>query len=137
MTRRLLAFRSLAYYWRTNLAVVGGMATAVAVLGGALVVGDSVRGTLYDLALERLGHTRFVVTSPRWFREDLAAEIGADPTFHPRYDDVCPLVAVPGAVTARPAGAARAPCWSTASTSASGAFMVPERPPAPATARRS
>ena len=39
------------YYWRTNLAVVLGVATAVAVLAGALLVGDSVRGSLRDLVL--------------------------------------------------------------------------------------
>ena len=36
-----LLTRSLRHYWRTNLAVVLGVATAVAVLAGALLVGDS------------------------------------------------------------------------------------------------
>ena len=58
MNRRRLVLRALAYYWRTNLAVVAGVATAVAVLAGALVVGDSVRGTLRQLALDRIGRDR-------------------------------------------------------------------------------
>ena len=41
----------LRHYWRTNLAVIAGVATAVAVLAGALLVGDSVRGSLRDLVL--------------------------------------------------------------------------------------
>jgi len=71
MTRLLL--RSLRYYWRTNLAVVAGVATAVAVLAGALLVGTSVRASLRDLLEQRLGATDVVVSSDRFFREDLAA----------------------------------------------------------------
>jgi hypothetical protein len=40
MRTALLLKRNLAYYWRTNLAVVCGVAVAVAVLAGALLVGD-------------------------------------------------------------------------------------------------
>jgi len=46
---------NLAYYWRTNLAILFGVATAVAVLAGALLVGDSVRASLRDLFLQRWG----------------------------------------------------------------------------------
>ena len=42
-------------YGRANVAVVLCCAVAAAVLTGALVVGDSVRGSLRDLTLERLG----------------------------------------------------------------------------------
>lgn len=49
MRTRTLVARNLVYYWRTNLAVMLGVATAVAVLTGALVVGDSVRASLRDL----------------------------------------------------------------------------------------
>ena len=34
--------RNVVHYWRTNLAVVAGVAVAVAVLAGALLVGASV-----------------------------------------------------------------------------------------------
>ena len=47
--------RSLIHYWRTNLAVVIGVAAAVAVLAGALLVGDSVRASLRDLFLMTIG----------------------------------------------------------------------------------
>ena len=72
-----LALRSATYYWRTNLAVLLGVAAAVAVLGGALLVGDSVRGSLRDIALGRLGRTDQVLSSGQYFRADLANEIGS------------------------------------------------------------
>jgi hypothetical protein len=73
VTRLLL--RNLRYYWRTNLAVVAGVAIAVAVLAGALVVGTSVRASLRDLLVQRLGETDTVIASDRFFREDLAAAL--------------------------------------------------------------
>ena len=52
-----------------------GVATAVAVLAGALLVGDSVRGSLRDLVLQRLGRVDRIVVSSGFFREALADEI--------------------------------------------------------------
>ena len=57
VTRLTLVTRSLTFHWRTNLAVLLGVAAASAVLAGALVVGDSVRGSLREIALGRLGRT--------------------------------------------------------------------------------
>ena len=71
-----LPVRSLAWYWRTNAAVVGGVATSVAVLAGALLVGDSVRASLRDLALSRLGKTAGLVSGDGFFREALAGGAG-------------------------------------------------------------
>ena len=45
--------RSLGYYWRTHAAVVLGVATAVAVLSGSLLVGESVKASLARLAVAR------------------------------------------------------------------------------------
>jgi ABC-type antimicrobial peptide transport system permease subunit len=72
-----LIVRSASYHWRTNLAVTLGVAAAVAVLAGALLVGDSVRGSLRELAVGRLGRTEMVVSSGDFFREDLAGEVAA------------------------------------------------------------
>jgi len=69
-----LSRRALTYYWRTNLAVVLGIATAVAVLAGALIVGDTVRGSLRDLVTHRLGRVDHVVQSSGFFREALGKE---------------------------------------------------------------
>lgn len=96
----LLLKRNLAYYWRTNLAVVCGVAVAVAVLAGALLVGDSVRASLSDLFLERLGATEQVVTSAGFFREPLAQEIQQDERFAAGgFKDACPLVVLNGTIT--------------------------------------
>jgi ABC-type antimicrobial peptide transport system permease subunit len=84
-----LVRRSLVYYWRTNLAVILGVATAVAVLSGALLVGDSVRASLRDLVLSRLGKTQAVVTTAQFFREQLASEAPGS----------APLIVMQGVVT--------------------------------------
>ncbi|MBZ5581573.1 MAG: ABC transporter permease [Acidobacteriia bacterium] len=70
-TSTLLA-RNLAWYWRTNLAALLGVAVATGVLGGALLVGESVRASLRALALERLGNADFAVTRSGFFRGELA-----------------------------------------------------------------
>src|SRR5213593_808855 len=87
--RTMLTKRSLRYYWRTNLAVIAGVATAVAVLAGALVVGDSVRGSLRDLVLQRLGRADAAVLSSGFFREALADDS----------ERFSPLVVMQGIVT--------------------------------------
>jgi len=75
MTLFSLARRSAAYYWRTNVAVLFGVAAAVSVLGGALLVGDSVRGSLRDLALGRLGKADVAVSSTGFFRENVDSQL--------------------------------------------------------------
>jgi len=90
---------SLTHYWRTNLAVVLGVATAVAVLAGALLVGHSVRASLADLVTRRLGATDFVISSPTFFREQLAADLSAHVRFAPSFDAAVPIIAIDGAVT--------------------------------------
>jgi len=107
LTLGQLVFRNLAYYWRTNAAVVLGVATAVAVLAGALLVGDSVRGSLRDLVLQRLGRTDQVVLSAGFFREQLAGDIQAHPDFSASFDGICPMVFLPGFVSVQ-AGTGRA-----------------------------
>ncbi len=75
MTSTLLIWRSARHHWRTNLAVVLGVAAAVSVLSGALLVGDSVRGSLRDIAVGRLGRTDHVISSSGFFRDALARDI--------------------------------------------------------------
>jgi putative ABC transport system permease protein len=79
MDRRSFARSGFRHYARTNKAVIAGVAIAVAVLMGATITGDSVRGSLRDLALSRLGKTGQVLTSAQFFREALAAEMGGAP----------------------------------------------------------
>ena len=94
-----LIFKGLTFYWRTNLAVVAGVATAVAVLAGALLVGDSVRGSLRDLVLERIGNTDHIVVSTDFFREALASDLNDHPDFSASFDSVAPIIVTEGLVT--------------------------------------
>src|SRR5580658_6686897 len=81
MTRFRLLIRNLWHFRGVNLAVIAGMAVATAVLTGALMVGDSVRGSLADLALRRLGNVDQILVSNRFFDESLASRInGEGPT---------------------------------------------------------
>jgi putative ABC transport system permease protein len=86
--------RSLAYYWHTNLVVVLGVAVAVSVLAGALLIGESVRGSLRDLSTRRLGKTDDLISSANFFREQLAADLDAGAT--------CPLIALKGVAVYEP-----------------------------------
>jgi putative ABC transport system permease protein len=99
-----LIARGLIYYWRTNSAVVLGVATAVAVLSGALLVGDSVRGSLRDLVLQRIGRTDRIVMSPGLFREALADELRTDDRFAASFDAVCPIFVMRGLVSNQASG---------------------------------
>ena len=90
----VLLARNLTWYWRTNLAVLLGVATAVGVLGGAQLVGDSVRASLRDLVLARLGNTDYVVSRIGFFREALASELGF----------ACPIIAIDGVVVHEASG---------------------------------
>ncbi len=75
MTSITLLLRSLTHFWRINVAVVVGVGVAVSVLAGAFLVGASVRASLRDLALQRLGNVDQVVTAGAFFREALAGEV--------------------------------------------------------------
>ena len=57
MTLGTLIRRNLRCHWRAHLGVVLGAAVGSAALIGALVVGDSVKGSLREMALGRLGKT--------------------------------------------------------------------------------
>ena len=106
MTGLRLVRRSATYHWRTNLAVVLGVATAVSVLGGALLVGDSVRGSLRELALSRLGNAHVAITSAGFFREEVSASLAGSLNARPGGSpySVAPLVIATGFVTHEPSG---------------------------------
>jgi ABC-type antimicrobial peptide transport system permease subunit len=91
MTFRRLVLRNLFYHWRGNLAVLLGVAVGTAVLVGALLVGDSLRGSLRDLTLEQLGWVEYSLVSPHFVREELAKELNAG--------RVSPAIVLQGAMT--------------------------------------
>ncbi len=88
--------RALIHYWRMNLAVLAGAAVATAVLTGALLVGDSVRGSLRQLTLERLGGIDHALAGQRFFRQELAAQIAGDPAFGEHFSAAAPAILLQG-----------------------------------------
>ncbi|MEX2286605.1 MAG: ABC transporter permease [Planctomycetaceae bacterium] len=99
-----LLLRTVGYYWRTNLAVLLGVVAGTAVIGGALVVGDSVRGSLRRISLDRLGEIDHVLESPRFFREQLADDMQRDPAFQQRFAAVAPALVMQGSLTRQSSG---------------------------------
>ncbi len=76
MTRATLILRSLRFHARAHLGTLLGAAIGAAILIGALLVGDSVRASLREMALMRLGKTYLAATTgDRLFRPALANEI--------------------------------------------------------------
>lgn len=76
MTQWTLIARSLRYYARSHLGALLGSAIGSAVLIGALAVGDSVRGSLRDMALARLGKIQWALSAnDRFLRADLASDL--------------------------------------------------------------
>ena len=74
-----LVFRTLSHFRGLLVPVAMGVAGATAVIVGALVVGDSMRGSLRFIAMDRIGSVDSVLIAPRWFDEGLAK--------NPSYDD--------------------------------------------------
>jgi len=90
--------RSLAQHWRIHLAVALGVMAATAVLTGALLVGDSVRGSLRALTLDRLGKIDEVLVASRFFRQELASETASRPGFQQHYSSITPAIFFPRGV---------------------------------------
>src|SRR6266513_390733 len=81
MTFGTLILRSLRFHARSHVGVVLGAAVGSAALIGALVVGDSVRGSLRDLALQRLGEIHYAMAPvDRFFRAEPVSSSAADIT---------------------------------------------------------
>ena len=70
-----IVLSSLIHFWRNNLALALGAALATAVLTGALMIGDSMRMSLTELTLDRLGKIDELLVSDGFFRAELAQEI--------------------------------------------------------------
>ena len=63
--------KSFKYFWQIHLTVALCTAVATGVLAGALIVGDSVRGSLRSLTTERLGTIQHVLLADHFFQPDL------------------------------------------------------------------
>ena len=92
MNARRLVWESLRFHWRVNLAVALGVMAGTAVLTGALLVGDSVRGSLRDLTYNRLGAIDEALVAPTFFRSELANELAAQPQFQQHFEAALPAI---------------------------------------------
>jgi putative ABC transport system permease protein len=95
-----LLLLNVVSHWRGNLAVLLSVAVGTAVLTGALLVGDSLRGSLRDLALEQLGWVEQALIAPRLLHADLAKVLPAK--------KVCPAILLAGSAVKEVAGSPRA-----------------------------
>ncbi len=76
MNATTLVWRGLVFHARSHLGALLGSAVGTAVLVGALLVGDSVRESLRNLALGRLGSIHYALASnDRFFRQELASHL--------------------------------------------------------------
>ena len=112
MTSRTLIRRSLRFHARAHVGVVIGAAIAGAALIGALVVGDSVRESLRERALARLGWVHFAMApQDRFFSPNLISCFAdlrpGSTTLPPLPRSVSVGLNLPGTIS-RPDGTARA-----------------------------
>lgn len=98
MNRFRYVVRSFFYFWRVNLAVCLGVVAATAVLTGALLVGDSMRGSLRKIALDGLGNIDEILLTDRFFREGLAEDIRVrNEEFSKQFESAQPVILFPNA----------------------------------------
>ncbi len=88
--------RALTHFWRTHLAVAMAVTVCGAVLTGALLVGDSVRGSLRDLTLDRLGRIDVALLGERFFRQDLPTDLLAQPEFNEVFNEAVGAILLRG-----------------------------------------
>jgi putative ABC transport system permease protein len=95
-----LVLRNLGHHWRGNLAVLLGVAVGSAVLTGALLVGDSLRGSLRARVERQLAGLDTAALLPRPVRADLADGLPGN---------TAPVLLLPGSLEAITADAAPPP----------------------------
>lgn len=100
-----LYLQSIRFHWRVHVFTVLAAATAATVLTGSLVVGDSMRGSLRQTALARLGPVQNALVSGRYFRESLANDLAAAAQSTPSAQPLCPMLMVQGSISQADTGA--------------------------------
>jgi putative ABC transport system permease protein len=100
MTLKRLRLRNLLFHWRGNLAVFLGVVVGTAVLTGALLVGDSLRGSLREHTLQQLGWVEEALIAPRFFRQGLAGDLALSGAV----ERICPVIMLQGTIAVRSKG---------------------------------
>jgi len=131
MTVGRLVIRGLTHYWPQHLAVAAGVAVGTAVITGALLVGDSVRASLKEVALQRIGRVQVAVPAgDRFFSETLVAAVDAE------LDEPVAAVLRLGGVASLPDGSARANAVQTLGVTDAFWPLMPTPPSPPGLDRR-
>lgn len=97
--------RSWRYYWQIHLAMLLAVALTTAVLAGALTVGDSMRGSLRQLTLDRLGPIDEVILSQSFFDGKVFQDWKTTDNFKTIYSDAVNTIHFPAATIERTTGA--------------------------------
>jgi putative ABC transport system permease protein len=100
MTLKRLRWRNLLVHCRRNSSVFLGVVVGTAVLTGALLVGDSLRGSLRERSLLQLGWVEEALIAPRFFREALAGDLALSRAA----ERVCPVILLQGTIEVRAKG---------------------------------
>ena len=96
--------RSLRHHARSHIAVAIGVIVAAMVIGGALIVGDSIRDSLRRFTFLRLSGVDFAVVSPRFFREESVATLRQQPGFEDSFRREAPALVFPASLERRTNG---------------------------------
>jgi len=71
-----LILKSAWHYRKLNLTIILGIALSTAILVGALIIGDSVKYSLQQITVQRLGKTsQVIIAGERLFRTQIATEL--------------------------------------------------------------
>ncbi|QDU62760.1 FtsX-like permease family protein [Planctomycetes bacterium Pan216] len=95
-----LVLKSLVFHGAMNLTILLGCAVGSAVLVGAMLVGDSMRGSLRAMTLERLGGIDQALVTDRFFPRDLPQRLAENPGFSKDFASSAAIIFVRGSVTA-------------------------------------
>lgn len=103
-----LLLRTIWYFRLQDAAAAAAVAIGAAVLAGALIVGDSVRGSLRAQTDRRLGDIDYIVHTPHLFRASLADRLEQSPGFRTRFRSAEALLATRGSCVLPATGAGAA-----------------------------
>jgi ABC-type antimicrobial peptide transport system permease subunit len=102
-----VSLRTARHYWSSSLAVALGVAAGTAVLTGALVVGDSVRTSLRQLTMDRLGRIDEILVADHFFRPGLADSLESAADVRRHYELFVPAILLPGVTVENQASRSR------------------------------
>ncbi|MCH8149084.1 MAG: ABC transporter permease, partial [Planctomycetes bacterium] len=97
--------RSLGFHWRSHVATGLGVVVATATLTGALLVGDSMRGSLLDRAVEPLGRIDYALHGHRFVTQSLVEAVNEDEAFQVKFTAAVPAIIVAGGASNPQSGA--------------------------------